>query len=224
MGQESSGAARGSPRDEVLRELATFLRDRTGKDGKALAFLDRPIVLTLLGTIVLTLITQWWQASEQRHTLALQRQQILLDHKFEFLRQLSTDYNKQSNLLNEYMMFSAGYKLAAADPVRSKDKKALDASRVHILELLREYRQCPPLAGTLLSINALFVSDNVHTKVGALRREWDKFQSLTNELDTASPQELSSKRVSEMQTLEKASDSLLDAMAADLAAGPRPVE
>ena len=77
MEETQKEANRQRIKDEVLMELAKFLNARNSKPGHRFPILDRPIILTLIGTVILTLFTTYWGAMQHRYDLKLELLRIL---------------------------------------------------------------------------------------------------------------------------------------------------
>jgi hypothetical protein len=93
-----------SVRDELLNELREFIRQRNTRPSQRWAFLDRPIVITLLGVVIVGLITARWQLSDKRRELDLEYSRRRIDQQSQVVRSFPAVYLKSASILNHWLL------------------------------------------------------------------------------------------------------------------------
>jgi hypothetical protein len=164
-----------SPRDEVLLELAAFLRQRNATPDRRPAFLDRPIVLTLIGGVLLTLLTTWWQVSEKRTELDLEYARHRMDQKSELLRSLPSVYEKSGNILNQWLM---DVLWMADEQNKHSEKRVIKSYSSEILGLQADFGKTENPEGILRLIQVEFVAPTVRTSATEMLDKWKQFTEL----------------------------------------------
>lgn len=170
-----------SPRAEVFTQLAEFLRQRNYPSRKCCPFLDRPIVLTIIGTVAVGIVTTWWQIGEDRRASNLQYQQSLLGRKYELLRTFPIVYQKSGNTVNNWLVHVLWRAEEKNKPDSERSEKNISRWTDEIARLQEEYPKVEPVDGILAQIEALFSSNDVRKRAASLRKKWLEFEQLTRQ-------------------------------------------
>jgi hypothetical protein len=151
--------------------------------------LDRPVTLTLFGTLGLGLLTLYWQTSETRRATEQTYQRALLDQRFEMVRILTRTYQKSSNVLTAKIVKTlviAERRNALGDamdsPENEKKKQVIDDIVRDVKELDKEFAELEPLDGVSAQLELLFDSPEVPEIARKLREKWIDFEVFANRI------------------------------------------
>ena len=173
-------------REVVLEELAKFLRRRNEPDRKRWPFLDRPIVLTLITTLVGGGIvggaTTWWQVLEKRRIAETEYQRALVNTKFALLRTFAAAYQRSGNVLNSWLL----HVLWIAEE-KDKSQIQIDARKIRswaseVSRLQDEYSKAEAVDGVLVQIEGVFSSE-VRATAQTMKKKWESFEELMREVN-----------------------------------------
>jgi hypothetical protein len=199
-------------REEVLVELSKFLRARNTEKKSFLSNLNRPIVITLIGTVFITLLTTYWSTLQHR-----------LDFKYELLNTVPSAHQKSGNILNHWLEHVLWIAEERSKPRAKQDVKALDEWSKRVAALQQEYAKTDSLDGILTKVEAIYVREEVRSRARRMKttltgledllqttnRAYNPTQSLKSEqIRVIRAQRI--KLVSELNTLK---DELLAEMA-----------
>jgi len=170
MGETTNEGNRQRLKNEVLVELANYLRDLSNKPKNRVSFFDRPIVLTLIGTVLLTLATTYWGTMQHRYDL-----------KLELLRTLPMAHQKTGNILNQRIVHVIW---VAEENNKSKTEQCTAnikswSKKINFWE--QEYAKADDVDGILSMVQALYVRPEVRRKAKAMKERFRKLVDLLQE-------------------------------------------
>jgi hypothetical protein len=185
MAGQGQPPSRQQLRDQLVEELVKFLREKNKPETKRWSFLDRPIILTLLGSVFLSLVTSCWQTSEQHASLHLQHERSLTDQKLSLLRAFPIVYQGAGNTFNSYLKHILWRGLEKNKPKKQRDTASIEKFSAEIQRLQAELYKTEPIDGVLSQIESLFLSSEVRSTANEMRLKWSEFEKLGGEIIAA---------------------------------------
>lgn len=221
-------------RKEIHQELLTWLKkknqpnDAGGLTRRVLDFLDRPLVLMLIGGVFLTVATTQWQIEEQRRATALEYERTVANDKLLLLQEFAGIYENVGGIVNDRFARVVWLAQVASSSNPEKFENEVEDWRLEIRDLEKRFSQAPPLDAALIRIRILYDCASVRESATQMLVAWDtfvgEFVRLNNEWNLH--HELAKERVAEagktrlrmLKSLEDGKRALISRMAGELSA------
>jgi hypothetical protein len=195
----------GPTQHEVERLLAALNRKLSGRP----SFVDRPFVVTLMGGIILWLLSAHWQTLQHRNDLRL-----------DLIRRLPSVLDTRANLLNSWI---AHIEWIADGKLKHGDQQKIDGWKSQLIQTEVEYFKSESFEDVLIPVEAAFDSPDVRATINRLDQTCEQFETLGqkasgtyNQSESLTPEQIASfkkERERLKDLLQKQKSKLLKAMA-----------
>jgi len=215
-----------SKREEVLDELAIFLRDRNKKKNSLSTFLRHPFMLMLVGTVAVAIITNIWASKERQSQLEIQWQRTIIEKQLDLYENLQTHYHQTGSYANSWFVMLVGYAKELLKPKNPKRTTRLDFYKKRGMEAEKLFMSSMPLDNQLGQVKVLFKSQKVLKSAEKMDHKWSEFikklNSCSRKLNTVSYTkdditEWNSFRINTIDELEKLKVDLTNQMSNEIA-------
>lgn len=210
---------------KLLRELTTWVHRQNTAPRSESAW-DRPIVITLIGSVLLGLLTTAWQTAAKRREIALMYKRTLIDEQMQLLKELPRIYEHIGETVNSWF---ATVIWIAEETNKTQDTRTaqnIAEWKKKTADLEAIYGKAEPLTGLLARISVVYASPSVRSGAPDLSREWkefvDAFQTLnrkwnaSQQLSAADIQTAKDTRLTRLSRLEDTEKELMEKMTAEL--------
>lgn len=143
---------------EVERLLGALNRKLSGRP----SFVDRPFVVTLMGGIILWLLSAHWQTLQHRNDLRL-----------DLIRRLPSVVDTRANLLNSWL---AHIEWIADGKLKHDDQKKIDGWESQLVQAEVEFFKSESFEDVLIPTEAAFNSRDVRKTVNELDQTCTQFE------------------------------------------------
>lgn len=174
-------------REVVLEELAKFLRQRTEPTRTRWPSLDRPIVLTLITTLIGGGIvggaTTWWQVLEKRRSSETEYQRTLVNTKFAVFQAFTAAYQSAGNVLNSWLVHVLWIAEERNKPASRRDAQKIKGWTSEITRLQGEYAKTASVDGVLAQVDGAYSSGEVRTTAQAMAKKMESLENLMRDVN-----------------------------------------
>jgi len=218
--------------DEIRELTASLLREltasvhRLNEPKPAESLWDRPIMITLIGSVALGVLTTAWQLFARKREMALMAKQTLINEQTQLLKELPRTYEHIGEIVNSWFVTVIWI---AEETNKSQDEKTaanIVRWKAKADDLEVRYSKAEPLAGLLARIGVVYSSEAVRNGAKALSDRWrefaDAFQAFSlawnasQKLAPADIQDARTTRQARLAQLESTKESLLAGMTNEL--------
>lgn len=213
-----------------IDELLTLVRKLEAKNQKP-TFWDRPVVLTLIATIALTLITTWWNHLENRRQDTLNHRQaiykdVFVQQQLALITSLPKAYELSGTLANSWLVHLLWL---AEEKNKGKDARqdAIKQWQEEIQKLQAAYAKAPSIDGLIGQIKVIYACDGTRAAADQLNRTWRAFLKLHQDtvqaynakegLPAQAIATAETARRQQLKTLQEQYDALIKGMGDELA-------
>lgn len=208
-------------REMVLEELAKFLRQRNEPTRTRWPSLDRPIILTLITTLIGGLlvggITARWQVLEQRRITETEYQRALVNAKLALLRSLAAAYQSSGNVLNSRFLHVLWIAEEKNESASKRGAKKIESWKSEITRLEGEYSKVEAVDGILAQVDGIFSGD-ARTTAQAMTKKWESLESLMRDVNNKYnvAESLSQEEIAQFDSLRKTTVQELETLKSKL--------
>lgn len=212
-------------RSNLYRELTTWLH-RQNERPQGSSFWDRPIAITLIGSVLLGLITTGWQMYEKRWQISLEYERNLIKERTQLLKEFASSYVPVAQIINGW--YARVVWIADETNKRQTKKTAQNilAWKKEVRELEAGYTKAESLEGVLTRIEIAYACPSVRMNAKDMASKWEgfvnEFQTFNrrwNDLQKLPPTDIVStekSRKDSLATLESSMTTLLEKMSGEL--------
>jgi hypothetical protein len=214
---------------ELREELLQWLRGQNA--AKPWAWLDRPIVVTFVGGLILALLAHKWDIDEKAREREFTQHRAVLSEQQNLLRELGNTFMNTVQVSNAW--FSYVIWIAQERPKEQSDvrKENINKWGQQIQKLQEQYSMATPLDPTLVRVGILYRCEAVKETASDMSRIWDAFLDMFQSFNRESnanplvPAERAAKadesRAQLLDQLQDLEGTLLEKMSAEISAGVR---
>jgi len=209
----------------LLRELTASVR-RSNEPKPKESWWDRPIVITLIGTVALGLLTTAWQLFARKREMALMAKQTLINEQTQLLKELPGTYERIGEIVNSWFLTVIWIAEETNKPQTTVTTESITRWKTKTGDLEARYSQAEPLWGVLARIGVVYASGAVRNGASALSDRWDEFGAAfqafagawnsSQRLASADIQNADATRKARLKQLEDAKRALLTDMTKEL--------
>ena len=171
---------RESKRDEVLNQLALFLKNRNKKSW--FEFLNSPFFIMLIGGVLLTFLTMHLENKQHENSLEQEFQRARLNQKFSLLKIVPLHYNTSCSHLNDSFFYLVRYcKVNAKEDINDDQKNNwLNYLKEKYEKAAENYRKVEPIVGVISQVEVMFDTNKAQTSAKEFKQKWLSFESYVN--------------------------------------------
>lgn len=210
-------------RREVYEQLLVWLRRNSRR-----RFLDKPIVLTIVGGLIAGALTTYWQISEKRREMELTYQRAVAGEQIALITEFSGVYANTGATLNGWFTRVIWIADVSNEPFTPEIQRNVMQWKEQIQKLEERYAAAPPLDGVLSRIAVLYRCPSVSDTASEMLKEWngylEAFQAFNRrwndrqELPQEEVDRAEASRRQALQRLEDLSEQLNRRMGGEIAA------
>ncbi len=146
-------------------------------------FWDRPIVVTLIGGVLLGLVTTAWQMQENRARLDLEYERTLIAERKSLLQEFSSKYETIGNIVNAWFTRVIWIAEEKNKPATPATRKNIDEWTKAAYALEAKYQESGSLDGLLARIGVSYRCSAVREASDKFILEWHSFQNAFQEFN-----------------------------------------
>jgi hypothetical protein len=214
----------------LRKELLLWLRTQNAK--KRLAWLDRPIVVTFIGGLVLALIAHLWDRNEKTRESELTYRRAVASAQEAVLKDFGTTFMNNLQILNSWFTHVVWIAQEKMKPQSLERDKNINKWEQEIGQLEDRYSTVIPLDPTLVRVRAIYTCPSVKQSASDMNLAFDNFidtfQSFNQNINTGqlpAPAAIAAtdqSRIKARDNLEALEDKLLERMAGEIVARTNP--
>jgi hypothetical protein len=207
---------------EVRTELVRWLHHQ--KRQSETSIWDRPITITLLGTVVLGLLTTAWQMSETRRQVQLAHDRTLTNQRMELLKDMPKTYEILGTALNNlfetvlWIAEETNKLVATTGEAKKRSEEAITKWKALIVGYDAQLVSTEPLDGILARVGIVYASRDVRDGAATLLTKWTEFRDAFERVNGRwnASQSMAAEDIKEMESVRQARKGALEASKSQL--------
>lgn len=213
-------------RKDIFSELLKFLRSKNTKPN----IWDRPIAITLVGGVALTLITTLWNSLETRRQDDVEYKRaifkdVYIKEQIELIKNFPKAFDNTGTIVNSWLT----HILWVAEEKNEKNTRSnvIKKWEEEIKRLQHKYESSEPLEGMLKQIQVMFACQTLRNSAQILYEKWQEFTQLHHTVNrdyndgekiiASDAKQYESKRKELLKQLERRKDIVIEGMSYEMA-------